>query len=368
MKNIKILNKLQKVQPGGMMNYVFGNMKHINRDRFQMDILSRDKSFEDLRECKEYGYKVRFYSAKERENKKLLIQEMQEALQDYDVFHVHTNYWLGFLMEETAMNLGIGKVMIHAHNSGMGVQDYKIRKEYSKKHEHYKSLLSLNEATHFCACSREAADWLYGPQIPRDRIIILKNAVEAERYFYNPQIRKDMRKQLGIEEEFVIGHVGRFERQKNHKFLLSAFANAYRRNPMLRLLLLGNGILENEIHRQAEELRIKNAVIFAGWKRNTEHYLQAMDLFVLPSLFEGLPIGLIEAQAAGLHGLVSDRVTKEADITGNLEYIPLDEEIWTLRMLAEAQGYDRVNTDQMIKDAGYDIRDQIKALERIYSE
>lgn len=81
MKNIKILNKLQKVQPGGMMNYVFGNMKHINRDRFQMDILSRDRSFEDLRECKEYGYKVRFYSAKERENKKLLIQEMQEALQ-----------------------------------------------------------------------------------------------------------------------------------------------------------------------------------------------------------------------------------------------------------------------------------------------
>jgi len=368
MDKIRVLNKLQRVQPGGMLNYVFGNMKYINRDIFQMDILSRDKSFAELREYKEYGYHLRFYSAKERDNKELLMREMQEALEGYDVFHIHTAYWLGFLMEDLAMHLGIGKVIVHAHNSGIGIQDAKIRRKYREMHEYYKSQFSVNEATHFCACSMEAADWLYGPQIPRDRILILKNAIEAERYSYCPQMRGKIRKQLCLEDRFVIGHSGRFERQKNHVFLLRVFAMAYRKNPKLVLLLMGAGILDNEIHRQAEELGIEDAVIFIGWKENPEDYLQAMDLFVLPSLFEGLPIVLVEAQAAGLHCLVSDTVSKEADLTGNMKYIPLQEESWCSQILEEVQGYDRVNTIQVIRDAGYDIREQIKVLERIYAE
>ncbi len=368
MKKIKILNKLQKVQSGGMMNYVFGNMKYIDKTCFQMDILSKDKTFLELEECKKYGYCLQTYSAKERENRELLIQEMRTALEGYDVFHIHTAYWLGFLMEEIAMDMGIEKVMIHSHNSGLGVHDLGTRKKYAEMHEYYKNLLSLNEATHFCACSREAADWLYGPNIPKDQILILKNAIEVERFSYDISVRKKMRYELGIEDKFVVGHSGRFERQKNHKFLLDAFAKAYQSNPKLCLLLLGEGLLNDDIEKQVKELNIERAVIFAGWKENCEDYMQAMDLFILPSLFEGLPIVLVEAQTAGLHCLVADTVTREADITGNIKYIPLEEDIWTKEILKISEGYDRKNVDHLICESGYDIRTQIKVVERIYSE
>lgn len=368
MKKIRILNKLQRVQPGGMMNYVFGNMKYIDRTRFQMDILSKDKNFLDLKECQEYGYCLQTYSAKERENRELLIQEMRTALEGYDVFHIHTAYWLGFLMEEIAMDMGIEKVMIHSHNSGLGVHDIETRKKYAKMHEHYKNLLSLNEATHFCACSMEAANWLYGPNIPKDQIIILKNAIEVERFSYNTSVRQKIRNELGIDDKFVVGHSGRFERQKNHIFLLEAFAKAYQNNPKLCLLLLGEGLLKDDIEKQIKELKIENAVIFAGWKENCEEYMQAMDLFVLPSLFEGLPIVLVEAQTAGLHCLVADTVTKEADITGNVKYLSLETENWTKEILKISEGYDRKNVDYLIRENGYDIKMQIKVLEGIYSE
>lgn len=368
MKKISVLNKLQKVQLGGMQNYVFENMKHIDKNRFQLDILSRDVSFLDLKECKQYGYQLRLYSAKERHNRQLLIREMEKALEGYDVFHIHTGYWLGFLMEETAMKMGISKVIVHAHNSGVGIQEPETRKKYRDMHEHFKSLFSLKEATHFCACSMEAARWLYGPQIPDDRILILKNAIETERYAYCPEMRKKIRRELDLDGRFVIGNSGRFERQKNHVFLLRSFAGAYRKNPKLMLLLLGNGILEDEMRIQVQELGIQDAVIFSGWRENPGDYMQAMDLFVLPSLFEGLPIALIEAQTAGLHCLASDSVSREADLTGNVEYLPLTEEVWCQWMLDKAQGYDRENVEWKIRDAGYDIREQIRVVEKIYSE
>ncbi len=368
MNKVKVLNKLQKVKLGGMTNYVFGNMKYIDRSRFQMDILSKDKNFLEVDEYKEYGYKLRLYSAKERDNRELLIKEMTEALEGYDVFHIHTGYWLGFLMEEVAMKMGIKKVIVHAHNSGIGINDAETREAYRKLHEYYKSLFSLREATHFCACSKEAADWLYGPNIPRDRIIILKNAIEVERFSYSIQKREEIRKELDIENKFVIGHSGRFERQKNHILLINSFAKAYKRNSNIHLLLLGTGLLENDIKMQIEELGIQEAVTFVGWKDNSEDYMQAFDLFTLPSLFEGLPIVLIEAQTAGLKCLVSDHVTNEADITGNVQYLPLDEEVWVREILKASAGYDRINTDTMVRNAGYDIRDQIKVLENLYIE
>lgn len=293
---------------------------------------------------------------------------MREALEGYDVFHIHTGYWLGFLMEQVAMEMGIKKVIVHAHNSGIGINEWETRRNYSKLHEYYKALFSLKEATHFCACSKEAAKWLYGPNIPKDRIIILKNAIEIERFSYNTQKRKEIRKQLDLENKFIIGHSGRFERQKNHVLLIDSFAKAYQINPCIHLLLLGGGLLEEDIKKQIEELGIQNAVTLVGWKENSEEYMQAMDLFVLPSLFEGLPLVLIEAQTAGLRCLVSDRVTKEADITGNISYLPLDREVWTDKIIKEAEGYERVITDKLICDAGYDIHKQIKVLENLYSE
>lgn len=368
MDKVKVLNKLQKVQLGGMLNYVFGNMKYIDRNQFQMDILSKDKEFLNLKEHKEYGYNLQFYSTKERDNRDLLISEMQKALEGYDVFHIHTAYWLGFLMEDIAMKMGIKKVIVHSHNSGLGIDDLKIRKKFEKMHEYYKGLFSLKEATHFCACSKEAADWLYGPNIPRDRIIILKNAIEVERFSYSIQKREEIRKELDIENKFVIGHSGRFERQKNHILLINSFAKAYKRNSNIHLLLLGAGLLENDIKMQIEELGIQEAVTFVGWKDNSEDYMQAFDLFALPSLFEGLPIVLIEAQTAGLKCLVSDYVTNEADITGNVQYLPLDEEVWVKEILKASAGYDRINTDTVVRNAGYDIRDQIKILENLYLE
>lgn len=371
MKKIKVLHKVG-LAIGGVEKYVFNNLTFINRDRFQFDVLTTNKEIINTEEYKKYHFGINYFSSSYSDNKELFIKEISDIYESgYDVIHLHTSKWTGFLLEEIAMEKKIPKVIVHSHSTGElipmnGSSSTDIHEKHKSLHEYYKTQFNERLATDFCACSWSAANWLFGPQIPREKIRIMKNAINVEKFTFNEKVRKEVRNKLGIENRFVIGHVGRLSYEKNHEFLIDVFNEVYKRNNKARLLIIGNGKIEDKIKRKIYEYALDDVVLLLGWRDDVERIMQAMDLFLLPSLFEGLPIVLIEAQAAGLKCICSDRVTKEAAITNNVEFIPLDIDKWAYKVFKNSNDYDRENMYECITNAGYNIKYSVKELEKLY--
>ena len=211
-------------------------------------------------------------------------------------------------------------------------------------------------ATTRIAPSSEAAKFMYGNKcITKGTAHILHNAVDISVYRYDDDARKRIRQDLGLEDHIVIGHVGRFAHQKNHKFLLEAFKEIYEKNHTALLLLVGKGELEEDIKSYAMALGIYDHIIFTGVRSDIPHLLSAMDVFVMPSFYEGMPNTVIEAQATGLPCIISDTVTKEANITGLVEYLPLNNpNRWAERAL-NAIRPERTDTKNSFIANKYDI-------------
>lgn len=166
---------------------------------------------------------------------------------------------------------------------------------------------------------KEAGKWMFG----KHNFQIMNNAIDAKKFIYNEEVRKRKRAELGVEDKFVIGHVGRFNLQKNHEFLVKCFADFAKTNEDAILVLIGNGELQEKIKAMAKEYGIETKVKFLGLREDIPQLLQAMDLFLFPSLFEGLPVTLVEAQAAGLPCVISDMITDEIMITDQISKVSL---------------------------------------------
>lgn len=374
MKKIKVLHKVS-ANIGGIERYVFNNMEYVNRDKFQFDFLTQNKNFANTDEYKRYQFGIKYFSVTDRDNKELFIKEINDILDEgeYDIFHLHTGQWTGLLLEEIAMQKKVPKVIVHSHCSERVVPQLEFASsspetlaKYSQLHEFYKSKFTEYHATDFWACSQAAADWLFGSQIPRNKIRIMKNAIDLDKYRFKPTIRKEVREQLGIENCFVLGHVGRMVYEKNHTFLIDVFQEVYKRNKKARLLLIGSGDLEDNIRSQVKKYGLQDVVLFGGWRNDVARILQAMDLFLLPSRYEGLGLVLIEAQAAGLKCICSNNVPEEASVTCNIEFFPLDINDWTDRICKIPNVYDRADMDEIITKSGYNIKFAINELEKLY--
>ncbi|MEK5214649.1 glycosyltransferase [Psychrobacillus sp. FSL H8-0487] len=198
--------------------------------------------------------------------------------------------------------------------------------------------------------------------------ILIKNAIPAKEYIYNDKIRKEVRTQYGLEKKFIIGHVGRLSYSKNHEFLLKIFVNIHEKNKDAILLLVGDGELRNDIEKKIEELGLKEHVILTGVRNDISRLLQAMDVFVFPSHFEGLGIVAIEAQASGLPCVISDTIPQEALITNDIKQVSLNVgvEVWAETILNYKDSFNRKNTYQEINNAGYDIKEESSKLEQLY--
>jgi glycosyltransferase involved in cell wall biosynthesis len=200
-----------------------------------------------------------------------------------------------------------------------------------------------------------------------DRAKIIHNAINVKKFSFNAIARDKIRKEFSLENKFVIGHVGRFHEQKNHVFLIDVFAEAYKLDKNAILLLVGDGELKGDIEKKVKKLGLKDAVIFAGIRADIDNMYQCFDVFTLPSLFEGLPLTLIEAQCAGIAVVVSASVSTEANITGYLQYLPFDIEMWAKAIL-EKKNFDRVDFSEKISEAGYDIVIETPKLEALYEK
>ena len=366
----RILHMTPPIVNNGVYKYIFSHLKYIDKSKYEFAFLTQAKAdLEATEEYKEYGFQIHNFTTTQRENPEKFRQEIVDILSSgYDVLHLHTSFWRGFLIEEIAMELGVPKVIVHSHSSNVDIDNPKKRMQIYENHLKFKALFTKEYATDFWACSNMAADWLFNDEIPREEIIIMKNAIELKKFAYDEEKRNDYRKRLGLEGKFVIGNTCRFEYQKNHEFLIKVFEKVHRVNPQAVLLLVGGGQKLSYIKNLVKRYNIEDCVMFLGWRDDIAEILQAMDVYCLPSLFEGLPIVLVEAQAAGLACMVSSNVTREVKVTENVKFIDFDEALWVKHILELSYGYERCDTSNVLRAAGYDIEKQIKLIEDAYGE
>lgn len=368
MSKIRILHMTPPEINNGVYKYILNHMQYIDQNRYQFEFLTRNKkALMETKEYQKYHFNIWSFENTERDGREGLRREIIRILSNgFDAIHLHTSVWRGFLIEQIAMELGISQVIVHSHSTGVDFATKEDRDRILAIHEEYKQQFNMNMATDVCACSKLAGEWLYGEQIPKKRIRILPNAIDVEKYHFNLEKRKFMRDKLGLKGRVVIGNVGRYSYQKNQEFLVRAFTKAQQKNNKLFLMLIGQGELKEYLKNLIKKLGVKDSAICLDWQENIEDYLQAMDVFCLPSHFEGLSICAIEAQAAGLKCYVSDTLSKETRITDLVEYLPLDESIWENILIGAQKDNDRKWVDDEIVRHGYDIRSAAGKLVEVY--
>ena len=377
MKKIKILHFPISNGKGGITQYVLQNWFFIDKLRFQFDFatMSKSLSFSDV--IRETGSKIYYISCYAEENREKFSNEFRRILSEnqYDIVHLHTKQWKSFLVEQIAGEFGVRKIIIHAHSTGIDTLDKDQREKEIRLHNDVLRQLTEDTATDFWSCSHKASAFLFGTQIPEKRIKIMENAIRMPEYLYDAGVRKTYRKEMNIsEDECVIGNVGRFVYPKNQEFLIEVFDRLCQRSEWcrqrFRLIFVGSGEREQELRRMVSEKQLDDRVIFTGQRDDVSRLLQAMDIFCLPSRFEGFPISLVEAQASGLMCIVSNQVTREVDLTGSLYYECFDSEEWVNRILkiADQAGKDRRVVGRQILNSRYNIEYQIKEIEKNYME
>lgn len=276
---------------------------------------------------------------------------------DYEVYHIHTyhafNAWLSIAGAKLA---GIEKVVLHSHNTfGMHPQLHKIFRYFLK----YMKIERL-------ACSEMAAEWMYGKKELK-KVKIINNGIDAEAFVFQHKKREDKRRELGIDQKLVIGHIGRFMPQKNHKFLIDIFEKIAERDSSAVLLLIGIGELQKEIEDQVKSKGLSDKVKFMGVRTDVRELLWAIDLFLFPSLYEGLSVVAIEAQAAGVPILAADTLTKETKVTKCMTFYPLESsaEEWAEKAM-EMASVGHQNTLESIRQAHYDMKQNVYIMENMY--
>jgi len=364
-KPIKILHVLFSLNRGGAETFIMNLYRNIDRTKIQFDFAVHKKergAYED--EVEKLGgkvYRIPPYNGINHIKYKKEWFDFFKTNNSYKIIHGHMNSTASIYLK-IAKKLGF-KTIAHSHTAEL----FKSGKDIIKK---IMQLSVKYTADYLFACSYSAGIWLYGNKYcNKPNFYIINNAIDTEKFIFDKNIRVLKRKELTTENKFVIGHVGNFIKPKNHMFILDIFGEVYKRNPNAVLLLAGDGGLRKNIEDKIEKLSLKNNVILTGVCPNVNDLLQSMDVFLFPSLYEGLGISLIEAQANGLHCITSaDTVPQLAKVTELLEYIPLDKSAsyWAEQVLKYANGYERQNMQEKITKKGFDIKETAYWLEDFY--
>lgn len=289
------------------------------------------------------------------------VWKLTKIARHYDILHAHGNSATLLLEMLAAFLAGVKVRGAHSHNTTCT----------QKSIDRAARPLFYALCNFRLACGEAAGKWLFGKR----GFHVINNGVDTDRFRFDEVDRQNLRSHLGLDGCRVIGHVGNFVEAKNHPFLIEVFAEVEKRMPEARLLLLGGGDGRDAVMRMVEERRLKEKVVFAGSVADTEKYMSAMDIVVMPSLFEGLPLTLVEEQASGLNVLVSDAVTTQADMTGLLKFKPLVDgaESWGEAVAQMLTGYKQEEREmnsacaiKRIRENRYDIRVVAEELKQIY--
>ena len=356
---------------GGQESFLMNMYRNMDRTKVQLDFLTPftcDNS--DLKaEIESMGGKVFTYDHPFGENNNAVFREsVQDFLSNhsYPIVHFHSGSTYA-LMEgaKLAYDAGVPVRVVHSHCGGFKNLKYHVIKTLSIPY-------LLKYPTEYLACSDLAAEWKFPKSVIRNhRYTVIHNAVDTDRFRLDPELRRKTRETLGVPEDVpVLGHVGRFSLQKNHAFLIDIFAAVHRKRPEAILLLAGEGELEPEIRDKVKTLGLENSVKFLGLRKDIPALMNAMDVFVLPSFFEGLPVVGVEAQATGLPVITSTAVARELPLVDLAQFIPLESgpDVWAESILhaADESRDHRQDTTRRMAEAGYEIKAAASAFEQFY--
>ena len=375
-EKIRVLHVTEKLQAGGIENFIMNVYRNIDKEKVNFDFLvTRDEKEFFEEEIEKLGGKKYIINKGNIKNVfKRVIEESKEIekflmVNNYDVIHVHSGTPLRVFYLRAAKRAGINRRIYHSHSAEVkgphnGLKVKKIIFKFLKK------LFTLY-ATDFWACSELAAEWMYPKKlIKQKKVVVINNGIDVEKFRYNEQIRREYREILNIQNKKVIGHIGRFNHQKNHTFLIDIFKEIHDKDSEYILLLLGDGELRKEIENKVKELNLEDVVRFLGVREDVNKVMQAMDLFLLPSNYEGLPVVGIEAQATGLPMVCSDNITQEVCITDNVDMVSLDKkaEEWADIIINKMKRFERKDTSKEIIKNGYDIKQVSNKIKKLYED
>lgn len=362
---IRILHMIAILEMGGSQSMIMNLYRAIDRNKIQFDFIvdHPDRNTELRNEIKSLGGNIFSFPTFRGKNLYEIRKTWDRFFKEhpeYKVLHTHSRSYASIYLP-IAKRHGLVTIS-HSHSTSNG-------KGMSAKIKDLLQLPIRHQADYMFACSREAGKWLFGKRaVKSSRFKVIPNSIDSHLFIYNQERREQVRKELGIRDSFIVGHVGRLSKPKNHSFLLKCFKELNSHHKDSILLLVGDGELGNEIKNEAKRLKIEKSVIFTGSQINTYDYYQAMDCFVFPSLWEGFGIAVVEAQASGLHCIVSDRVPPDVDIGAHLiTFLSIDDIVqkWEGEM---SKKYDRKNTAEYVIKAGFDITQNAVKMQKFYEE
>lgn len=355
---IRILHVVTYMGRGGLETMLMNYYRALDRSQFQFDFLThRIEKHEYDDEILSLGGKI-YHISRLNPFSVSYKKELLEFLKkhpEYKIIHVHQDC-LSSVILKRAKQCNIPVRIAHSHSSSQDKNlKYLIKLWYKRWIPKY--------ATDLFACGKEAGDWMFGGA----KYQIINNAISAKVYTFDAGKRDGMRKELNLGNAFTLGLTARFSWAKNHHFLLDIFDEVLKMDPSAKLLLVGDGELRKDIEAKMHELGLAEHVIMTGVRSDVQNLLQAMDVFVMPSNYEGLGVAAVEAQAAGLPCFLSEKVPEACKITDSVYYIALSESArtWASQILS-VKGKERKNTYQEIKNSGYDIEQNVKQLENFY--
>ena len=359
----------EPISYGGQESFFFNVLQNINMDNLQIDVFTPYYCDNEISRklVEKYGgklieAKLDFQPGKSRAN---IIKPLISYLKNknYNVVHVHSGSTSVLaLASMAAKRCKIKKIIVHSHCTGV---------EKNLKYKLTKCAMTplLDYCpTDYCACSIEAGEWRFSSRAIKN-LVILKNGIDLDKFRYSPEIRQKMRNRLGIKpNDYVIGHVGRFNFQKNQEYIVELLKGVKLRLPDAKVLLIGAGETQGKIKDLFQENNLQDDVIFTGNVNNVQDYLQAMDIFVFPSRFEGLGIVGVEAQANGLLVIASTNVPKELGITPLVQFLDLASISKWEQAIIDAKTEERSEVKDIIRKAGYDITTTASYMRSIYLE
>lgn len=348
---------------GGSQSMVMNIYRNLDREKIQFDfIVDHPDRMYFADEINKLGGKIFTMPTFRGSNVLEIRKKWNEFFQnhkEYKILHSHVRSYASLYLP-IAKKYGV-KTIIHSHSTSNGKGITSL----------IKNILQLPlrfQADYFMACSENAGKWLFGRKIiKQNNFFLIRNAIDLRKFSYDEAVRIRSRKELGIKEEFVLGFLGRVTAPKNPLFVLNIFSEMKKIDTDIKLLFVGDGALLKTVKEKARAYGIEKDIIFTGARSNTFELYLAMDVYCFPSLWEGLGISLIEAQASGLHCVCSENIPKEAIVTDLVDVLELNKgsDVWAKKIL-EYRNYKRNSTNELIKIAGYDIKENSMRLEKFY--
>lgn len=308
---------------GGVDKYLLNFLENVNNENIRIDFLTNEIDAELEVYLKERGSNI--YAIANLKHPLQQYRQVSKILREghYDIVYLNVSTAIDCVAAWAARNQKVKRVMLHSHSSGNDCENGLKRRVFNLIHWICR-ITFYKTATEYYGCSKRAGLWMFPKKIVESsRFQVIFNSVDMDRFYFDSKIRQEVRKELHIEDKFVIGHVGNFLYSKNHFFLLDVFQSLREKCSEAVLVLAGTGPRQEAVREAIKQKGLEDSVLLLGFRKDAERLYQAMDFFVLPSFFEGLPTVGVEAQSTGLPCLMSDTITDEARITDRCWFLPI---------------------------------------------